>query len=71
MIPWEGGQGHRALILALRQQRQVDLCEFKARLVYIASSRAVRNYRETLSQKKLTNKSYGTEYVKLMAFFIL
>ena len=27
------------LILALRRQRQVYLCEFKASLVYIASSR--------------------------------
>jgi hypothetical protein len=27
------------LIPALRRQRQVDLCKFKARLVYIVSSR--------------------------------
>ena len=27
------------LILTLRRQRQVDLCEFKANLVYIVSSR--------------------------------
>jgi hypothetical protein len=29
----------RTLIPALRRQRQVDLCEFKASLVYIVSSR--------------------------------
>ena len=28
-----------ALIPAFRRQRQVDLCEFKANLVYIVSSR--------------------------------
>ena len=30
------------LIPALRRQRQVDLCEFEASLVYRASSRTVR-----------------------------
>lgn len=30
------------LILALRKQRQEDLCEFDANLVYIVSSRATR-----------------------------
>ena len=30
---------HMALILALGRQRQVDLCEFKGSLDYIASSR--------------------------------
>ena len=30
------------LIPALRRQRQADLCEFEASLVYIASSRTAR-----------------------------
>jgi hypothetical protein len=30
------------IITALRRQRQVDLCEFKVRLVYIESSRPAR-----------------------------
>ena len=34
--------GHMTLIPALRRQRQVDLCEFEASLVYRVSSRAVR-----------------------------
>ena len=43
------------LILALKRQRQADLSEFEAGLVYGVSSRTVRAaHRETLSQK--TNK---------------
>ena len=38
------------LILALRKQRQADLCEFQAVLVYIVSS-TTGLCRETLSQK--------------------
>ena len=30
------------MIPALRRKRQVDLCEFEASLVYIASTRTVR-----------------------------
>ena len=37
----------RPLIPALRRQRQVDLCDFKASLVYIASSRQVRTTQQT------------------------
>ena len=33
---------HKNLIPALRKQRQVDLCECEASLVYIASSRTAR-----------------------------
>ena len=40
VIGLPGGGG--TLILALGRQRQVDLCEFKASLVYKASSRTVR-----------------------------
>ena len=34
--------GHMSLIPALGSQRQVDLCEFKARLAYIVSSKTAR-----------------------------
>ena len=34
------------LIPALRRQRQADLCEFKASLVYRVNSRASWGYRE-------------------------
>jgi hypothetical protein len=38
--------------LVLRRQRQADLCEFEASLVYRASSRTARaTHRETLSQE--------------------
>jgi hypothetical protein len=43
------------LILALGRQRQVDLCEFKARLVYRVPEWPGL-HRKTLSQKKQTNK---------------
>ena len=42
---------------APRSQRQVDLCEFKANLVYRTSSRTARAvYKETLSQKQNKTK---------------
>jgi hypothetical protein len=37
---------------ALRRQRQADVCEFEASLVYIVSFRTSQWYEETLSQKK-------------------
>jgi hypothetical protein len=42
---WKSGQVvvmHTTLIPALGRQRQVDLCEFKANLVYKASSRIAK-----------------------------
>jgi hypothetical protein len=45
------------LILTLRRQRLVDLCEFKASLVYRASSRTARLYKETLFQRKEKKKT--------------
>jgi hypothetical protein len=33
---------HMPLVLALRRQKQMDLCEFQAILVYKGSSRVVR-----------------------------
>jgi hypothetical protein len=50
---------HGTLIPAPRRQRQVDLCKFKASLVYRVSSRTAKGiHRETLSLKtnKQTNK---------------
>ena len=41
---------HTPLIPAIRRQRQADLCEFKANLVYRASSRTIGLHREILSQ---------------------
>jgi hypothetical protein len=42
-----------ALILELRRQREMDLCEFKASLVYRVSFRTARaKQRETPSWKK-------------------
>ena len=39
------------LILALGRQRQVDLCDFKACLIYIVSFRPAGTRGKTLSQK--------------------
>ena len=44
---------HIPLVLALRRQRQADLCEFKASLVYRESSRTARaTQRNPVSQNK-------------------
>ena len=40
---------HTPLVPAFGRQRQVDLCEFKASLVYRVSSRTSRIHRETQS----------------------
>ena len=43
------------LILALRKQREMDLCEFQARLVHRASSHIGRaTQRNPASEKKIT-----------------
>ena len=39
------------IIPTLERQRQVDLCEFLASLVYIASNRPAEIYTKTRSQK--------------------
>jgi hypothetical protein len=45
------------LIPALRRQRQVDLCEFEASLVYTASSRTARvTQRNSVLEKNKTQK---------------
>ena len=47
------------LISALGRQKQADLCEFKASLVYIVSSRTARaSYKVRLCLKR---KRYGEE----------
>jgi hypothetical protein len=46
-----------SLVPALRRQRQADLCEFQASLVYISSSRIARaKKRSCLKTNKQTNK---------------
>ena len=52
------------LIPALRRQRQANLCEFEASLVYKSYFQVrVQSYRETLSRKnKQTNKQKRTSY---------
>ena len=52
MVGWV--LGHTPLIPALRGQKQMDLCEFKASLIYIVSSRTAS--RETLFQKTKEQK---------------
>jgi len=49
---------HRPLIPALGRQRQIELCELKAILVYIVSFRAARYHieRPCLKTNKQTNK---------------
>lgn len=42
-----------ALILALRRQRQVDLCEFKVSMVYRARSRLARDTQRNTVSKRL------------------
>ena len=53
-----------ALVLALGRQRRVELCEFKARLVYTVSSRTARTvtHKNPVSknkQKKIEEKPMG------------
>lgn len=42
------------LLLELRRQQQMDLCEFKGSLFYIGSSRLVRTVFKTTEEKKST-----------------
>jgi hypothetical protein len=46
------------LVPALRRQRQMDLCEFEANLVYRVSSRTAR---ATLEHRKPVSKKKGVE----------
>ena len=63
-----GGVVAHPLILTLGRQRQVDLCECEASLVYRESSRTGSKATEkpclkkTNKQKKQTNKQKGTLY---------
>ena len=47
---------HTSLILALGRQRQEDLCEFEASLVYRASSKTARATQRNPVSKKQRNK---------------
>jgi hypothetical protein len=51
------------LIPALGRQRKMDLCEFNANPVYIASSRTA-NTKENLSQKQNKTKQNKTSFRK-------
>ena len=49
----DAGSGSTPSIQALRRQKQADLCEFKASLVYITSSRIVRaTQRDRVSKRR-------------------
>lgn len=48
-----------SLILALEEQRQVDLCGFEDSQVHRVTSRTAKAYREALSQKN-KNKNRKT-----------
>jgi len=52
------------LIPAPERQSQSDLCEFKARLVYEASSRTARALQKSLVSKIQTNKNKKQEKPK-------
>ena len=54
-------------ILAPRRQRQVDVCEFQASLVYRASSRTAKTTQRnpvSKNQKQQTNEEWGTDLNK-------
>ena len=55
------------LIPALSRQRQEDLCEFKANLVYTVSSRTARTTQRNLVLKKQNNKMPKEEKTVIMA----
>ena len=50
------------LIQALRRQRQADLCEFKASLVYTMSSRTARATERDSFKKKKTEREERENY---------
>ena len=61
--------GHTSLIPALRRQRQEDLCEFKACLVYRASSRTAKAVTQrTLSWKNQNEKKTKQKQDKVKIF---
>lgn len=75
-LPWcmrDGANSKEAIIAArwwrtplnpaLRTQRQGDVCEFKASLVYIVSSRPSRLHTKTLSMKQKKAEPQSTSFV--------
>ena len=61
------------LILALGRQRQADLCEFEATLVYTASARigSKATWRNPVSKNKGANKKSSTHATKPVTRFTL
>jgi hypothetical protein len=56
------------LMPTLRRQRKADLCDFKASLVYIVSTKVVRGYvSHTLAPQNLYRKIF---LVKIQLFFL-
>ena len=53
------------LITARGRQRQVDICKFKASLVYLAVPGWLKLYSETLSQKQIKSEVEGFLFVYL------
>ena len=53
------------LIPVLQRQRQADICEFKASLGYIVSSRPAGAKRESLSQKHKTETKTNKQKQKI------
>jgi hypothetical protein len=64
-ILWHKLLWHKLLILALERYKQVDLCEFEASLVYLASSRIARTVIKInpISKTKQTNKTKQKDLV--------
>jgi hypothetical protein len=52
---------HVPLIPALGKQKQAELCEFKASLVYRMRSRTAKEHREILTQRKEKTKQNKTK----------
>jgi hypothetical protein len=52
------------LIPALKRQRQVKLCEFKANLIYSSSSRTVKDIQRNPVSSKQTNKQTKPKFTK-------
>jgi hypothetical protein len=59
-----GGDGAVPLIPAVRRQRQVDVCEFEASLVYRVSSRTARATERNPVLKKKQNQTRTKQKLK-------
>jgi hypothetical protein len=54
------------LVPALGRQRQLNLCEFKASLVYRQFAREPGLYRETLTQEKIRGAGEMTQWLRAL-----